>query len=134
MYVHMDQAAKAVKEMGLRAFLSEGIVDLNDPERAAKQLRAAEDANRRIEALKTERITPVFGPHAIYTVSKDSLLRIRELADKKGSLIHLHLSETKREVDDCVVETGLRPAKYLDSIGFLARSEERRVGQRDSGV
>src|SRR5436853_4015551 len=117
----MDQAAKAVEEMGLRAFLSEGIVDLNDPERAAKQLRAAEDANRRIEALKTERITPVFGPHAIYTVSKDSLLRIRELADKKGSLIHLHLSETKREVDDCVVETGLRPAKYLDSIGFLAK-------------
>ncbi|TLZ87425.1 MAG: amidohydrolase [Methanobacteriota archaeon] len=121
MYFHMDQAAKAVKEMGLRAFLSEGIVDLNDPERAAKQLRAAEDANRRIEALKTERITPGFGPHAIYTVSKDSLLRIRELADKKGSLIHLHLSETKREVDDCVVETGLRPAKYLDSIGFLGK-------------
>jgi len=121
MYFHMDQAAKAVEEMGLRAFLSEGIVDLNDPERAAKQLRAAEDANRRIEALKTERITPGFGPHAIYTVSKDSLLRIRELADKKGSLIHLHLSETKREVDDCVVETGLRPAKYLDSIGFLGK-------------
>src|SRR5437899_2000701 len=105
MYFHMDQAAKAVKEMGLRAFLSEGIVDLNDPERAAKQLRTAEETNRRIQALKTERITPVFGPHAIYTVSKDSLLRIRELADKKGSLIHLHLSETKRDVDDCVVET-----------------------------
>src|SRR5256885_1919278 len=64
MYFHMDQAAKAVKEMGLRAFLSEGIVDLNDPERAAKQLRAAEETNRRIQALKTERITPVFGPHA----------------------------------------------------------------------
>ncbi|TLZ57973.1 MAG: amidohydrolase [Methanobacteriota archaeon] len=121
MYFHMEQAAKAVKEMGLRAFLAEGIVDLNDPERAAKQLRTAEEANRRIDAMKTERITPVFGPHAIYTVSKDSLLRIRELADKNGSLIHLHLSETKREVDDCVVENGMRPAKYLDSIGFLAK-------------
>jgi len=121
MYFHMDQAAKAVREMGLRAFLAEGIVDLNDPERAVKQLRTAEDVNRRIEAMKTDRITPVFGPHAIYTVSKDSLLRIRELADKKGSLIHLHLSETKREVDDCVVETGMRPAKYLDSLGFLTK-------------
>jgi len=121
MYFHMDQAAKAVREMGLRAFLAEGIVDMNDPERAAKQLRTAEDVNRRIEALKTDRITPVFGPHAIYTVSKDSLLRIRELADKKGSLIHLHLSETKREVDDCLVETGMRPAKYLDSLGFLTK-------------
>src|SRR2546425_2672346 len=102
MYFHMDAAAKAVKEMGLRAFLAEGIVDLNDAERAAKQLRTADDVNRRIEALKTDRITPVLGPHAIYTVSKDSLLRIREIADKTGSLIHIHLSETKREVDDCV--------------------------------
>jgi len=33
MYFHMDAAAKAVKEMGLRAFLAEGIVDLNDAER-----------------------------------------------------------------------------------------------------
>jgi 5-methylthioadenosine/S-adenosylhomocysteine deaminase len=121
MYFHMDSAAKAVKEMGLRAFLAEGIVDLNDPERAAKQIRAAEDVNRRIEAMKTDRITPVLGPHAIYTVSRDTLLRIRELADKTGSQIHIHLSETKREVDDCLVETGLRPAKYLDSIGFLAK-------------
>jgi len=121
MYFHMDAAAKAVKEMGLRAFLAEGIVDLNDPERAAKQLRTADEVNRRIEALKTDRITPVLGPHAIYTVSKDSLLRIRELADKTGSLIHIHLSETKREVDDCVTQTGVRPAKYLDGLGFLAQ-------------
>src|SRR5947199_10159712 len=55
----------------------------------------------------------------IYTVSKDSLLRIRELADKKESLIHIHLSETKHEVDECLTKTGLRPAKYLQSIGFL---------------
>src|SRR3989441_5371 len=121
MYFHMDAAAKAVKEMGLRAFLAEGIVDLNDPERAAKQLQTAEAVNRRIEAMKTDRITPVLGPHAIYSVSKDTLIRIRELADKTGSLIHVHLSETKREVDDCLVETGMRPAKYLDSIGFLAK-------------
>jgi 5-methylthioadenosine/S-adenosylhomocysteine deaminase len=121
MYFHMDQVAKATRELGLRAFLAEGIVDLNDPERAVKQIRTAEEMNRRIEAMKVDRITPVLGPHAIYTVSKDSLLRIRELADKRGSLIHLHLSETKREVDDCLVETGMRPAKYLDSLGFLAK-------------
>src|SRR5205823_3417304 len=106
---------------GLRAFLAEGIIDLNDPERAVKQIRTAEEMNRRIEGMKVDRITPVFGPHAIYTVSRDSLLRIRELADKRGSLIHLHLSETKREVDDCLVETGMRPVKYLDSLGFLAK-------------
>src|SRR2546428_3874084 len=101
MYFHMDAAAKAVKEMGLRAFLAEGIVDLNDSERAAKQFRAAEEVNRRIEAMKTDRITPQLSPHAIYTISKYSLLPIRELADQTGSVIHIHLSDTERGVDAC---------------------------------
>src|SRR5213596_2243671 len=61
MYFHMDGAAKAVKDMGLRAFLAEGIVDLNDAERAAKQLRTAEEVYRRIEGMKMDRITPVLG-------------------------------------------------------------------------
>src|SRR5437667_5249319 len=91
MYFHMDAAAKAVKEMGLRAFLAEGIVDLNDPERAAKQLQTAEAVNRQIEAMKTDRITPVLGPHAIYSVSKDTLIRIRAAADESGVILHVHL-------------------------------------------
>lgn len=121
MYFHMDHAAKAAKEMGLRAFLAEGIVDLNDPERAEKQIKTAEEINRKIEAMKSDRITPTFGPHAIYTASKDTLLRVRELADRKGSLVHTHLSETRREVDDCIAKTGLRPAAYLNSLGFLTK-------------
>ena len=121
MYFHMDQVAKAVKEMGLRAFLAEGVIDLGIPSRAEEQFKAAEEANRRIEALRSPRITPALGPHAIYTVSETSLLRFREMADKKGYRIHTHLSETKREVDDCVAQHGMRPTAYLDRIGFLAK-------------
>ncbi len=121
MYFHMDQVAKAAKEMGLRAFLAEGVIDLGFPSRAAEQFKAAEEANRKIEALKSSRITPVLGPHAIYTVSEDSLARFRELADRKGYRIHTHLSETKREVDDCMAQHGLRPAQYLDKLGFLSK-------------
>src|SRR5437867_1981759 len=121
MYFHMDGAAKAVKDMGLRAFLAEGIVDLDDPDRAAKQFRAAEEANCKIEDLKTHRIRPAFGPHAIYTVSKDSLLRIRELADKRKSLIHIHLSETKHEVDECLAKTGASSGKREVAVGVRDR-------------
>ena len=121
MYFHMDQVARAAKEMGLRAFLAEGIIDLGIPSRAEAQFKAAEEANRKIEALRSPRITPVLGPHSIYTVSEASLRRCREIADKKGYRIHTHLSETKREVDDSVAQHGLRPAAYLDKIGFLAK-------------
>ena len=121
MYFHMDMVAKAVREMGLRAFLSEGFIDLGFPSRAQEQFRAVDESNRKIEALKSPRITPALGPHAIYTVSEDSLRRFRELADTKGYLIHTHLSETKREVDDCMAQHGLRPAQYLDKLGILAK-------------
>ncbi len=121
MYFHMDQVGRAAKEMGLRAFLAEGIIDLGIPSRAEAQFKAADEANRKIEALRSPRVTPVLGPHTIYTVSEASLVRVREIADKKGYLIHTHLSETKREVDDCVTQHGIRPAAYLDKIGFLAK-------------
>lgn len=121
MYFHMDMVAKAVKEMGLRAFLSEGFIDMGFPSRAQEQFKAVDEANRKIEAMKSPRITPALGPHAIYTVSEDSLLKFRNLADKKGYRIHTHLSETKREVDDCVSQHGMRPAQYLDKLGILAK-------------
>ncbi len=121
MYFHMDMVAKAVKEMGLRAFLAEGFIDLGLPSRAQEQFKAAEEANRKIEALKSPRITPALGPHSIYTVSEDSLHKFRDLADKKGYRIHMHLSETKREVDDCVAQHAMRPAQYLDKLGILAK-------------
>ncbi len=121
MYFHMDQVGKAAKEMGLRAFLAEGIIDLGIPSRAEAQLKAADEANRKIEALKSPRITPALGPHAITTVSEPTWTKVRETADTKGYLVHTHLSETKREVDDCVTQHGARPAAYLDRLGFLAK-------------
>ncbi len=121
MYYFMDHAAKAVKEMGLRAFLSEGFADMNEPDAGEVVLKRVQEVNRKIQALKLERIVPALGPHAIYTVSKESFLAIRELADKTGLLVHTHLAETKREVDDCLSARGMRPAQYLDSLGFLTR-------------
>jgi 5-methylthioadenosine/S-adenosylhomocysteine deaminase len=121
MYFHMDQVGKAVKEMGLRAFLSEGIIDMNDPSAGQEQLKRAQDVNIRNASLRMERIVPTLGPHAIYTVSKETLLAIKDLADRKGYLVHTHLSETKEEVDESLARHAMRPAQYLDSIGFLTK-------------
>ena len=121
MYFQMDQVAKATKEMGLRAFLGEGLIDFNDAAAGQEMLKKVQGVNRKIEALKTARIVPVLAPHAIYTVSKDTLVAMKELADKKGYLLHTHLSETLREVEDCLAKHAMRPAQYLDSLGALVR-------------
>ena len=121
MYFHTDRAAEAVQEMGLRAVLSEGIIDRGDASIGELQLKTAREMIRKIDALRSSRIVPALGPHAIYTVSKETFQAVRDLSDAKGYLVHTHLAETQGEVDDCLARYGVRPARYLDSLGVLSR-------------
>ncbi len=120
MYFHMDMAAKAVQEMGLRAVLSEGFIDLMDRDVSEENLKKTEAVTDKIASLRCSRITPAWGPHAIYTVSSDSLKAMKELSDETGYLIHMHLSETQNEVEDCRAAFGKPPARYLEELGFLS--------------
>jgi 5-methylthioadenosine/S-adenosylhomocysteine deaminase len=118
MYWFWHGTARAVDEMGMRAALSAVFIDFDDPVKAKAQM----EQNAQLFAERTrysDRIIFQLGPHAIYTVSEKSLRWCKKFADEHGLMIHIHLSETQKEVADCVTKHGLRPAKYLDSIGFL---------------
>jgi 5-methylthioadenosine/S-adenosylhomocysteine deaminase len=64
-------------------------------------------------------IVPAIAPHAPYTVSADHLKAVRALSDRTGAPIVIHISETKREVDDSLKDKGASPIDYLNRIGFL---------------
>lgn len=66
----------------------------------------------------SDRIQFILGPHAIYTVSSDSLRWLWDYAARHGLLIHTHLSETQK-VDDCLAAHGKRPVEYLHELGCL---------------
>nr|MCK4491934.1 amidohydrolase family protein [Candidatus Altiarchaeales archaeon] len=66
--------------------------------------------------------TPSLGPHALYTVSDESLGWISDYAEKENLLIHFHLAETQQENKDCVKRYGKRPVQLLDDIGFLGEN------------
>lgn len=119
MYFHMDHAAKAVAEMGIRGVLCEGFIDLFSAERAAKELQKARATVRAIEEMGNARVVPSLGPHAIYTVSEDSLLEMKRWSEESGRLVHIHVSETKAEVDGCRKDHGKTPVEYLDALGLL---------------
>ena len=117
MYWHMPATLKAVEEMGIRAALSSVFIDFGDPAKA-KQFRSRTRKFFR-ENDRHERVIFCLGPHGIYTVSKDSLVWVSEFAREHDLLIHIHVSETRKEIEDCLQENGLRPVEYLESIGFL---------------
>jgi len=117
MYWHLPGTIKAVEESGIRGVLSSVFIDRSNPDKAQEQRKAAERQVK--ESRRTERVRISLGPHAIYTVTEESLRWVKDFSDKHDLLIHLHLSETKKEVDDCIKEHKKRPVEYLDKIGFL---------------
>jgi 5-methylthioadenosine/S-adenosylhomocysteine deaminase len=119
MYFFMDETAKAVKESGLRAYLSHGMIELGDKEKGEKEIMEAFRVMEFVEKLGLERINFLFGPHAPYTCSPEFLKRVRELADKYKKMITIHVSETKTEVENIKAQYGKSPVELLDEIGFL---------------
>jgi 5-methylthioadenosine/S-adenosylhomocysteine deaminase len=116
MYWHLEGAVNAVEESGIRGVMSSVFIDMFGKD--AKEQR--KNAEMQVKASKnSSRVRIALGPHAIYTVTEDSLKWVKDFADQQGLLINIHLSETKKEVDDCVKAHGKRPVEYLDSIGFL---------------
>lgn len=118
MYWHFHGTAKAVEEMGVRASLSGVFIDSFDKNKSSEHVKQ----NKKLfqESKKySNRISFSLGPHAIYTVSKEALQWAKSFADKNDLLLHIHISESKSEVDNCLKQHGLRPFEYLDKIGFL---------------
>lgn len=119
MYFHGEVAAKAVEEMGIRAVLSEVYFDHFNPELGERQAKKMLKGLEKLKEIKSERIVPALGPHAAYTVSGDRLQWVKELADREDLLIHFHLAETKREVEDFKEKHGKKQVPYLEEVGFL---------------
>jgi 5-methylthioadenosine/S-adenosylhomocysteine deaminase len=118
MYWMGDDIGRAVADSGLRAVISSVMIDEGDPEKG-RELRPAalEVLDRLAEAGSL--IEPSFGPHAIYTVSAETLGWMAEVAAERRIPIQIHLSETEQEVADCLEAHGKRPAAFLDELGVL---------------
>ncbi len=119
MYYFEDAIADETSKAGVRGVLGETVIDfpVADNKTNAEAMAYTE---RFINKWKGNTlITPAIAPHAPYTVSEEHLRAIRALSARTGAPVVIHVSETKREVDDSIKAKGARPIDYLDSIGFL---------------
>ncbi|MCX5807718.1 MAG: amidohydrolase [Proteobacteria bacterium] len=119
MYWHWEATAKAVCDMGIRGFISAVFIDMFDTGKGQEQIEQNIKLFELSEKYKPY-VTFTLGPHAIYTVSKESLEWIRDFSEKENILIHMHLSETKEETDFSKERYGLSPTEFLDEIGILS--------------
>ncbi len=116
MYWHPEATARAVADAGIRATVGAPLFDVG---RSAERMRRSALESLDQLAAAGPLVSPALAPHSIYMVSEDSLRWIAALGAEHELPIHIHLSETQKEVEDCIAAHGVRPAHYLDRLGAL---------------
>ncbi len=136
MYFFMDSVAQAVKESGMRALLSYGIIAPQPGEKAQKELAITEKFLTDWHTSAEGRIRVAVGPHAPYTCCDGVWKDATALAIQYNTLIHTHLQETMTEVSDSLKQYHKSPTERLEALGvFQAKTVVAHgVHLRDSDV
>ena len=119
-YFLEDSVGRALAESGMRAVIAQGIIDfpapgVPDPSENVAAATAFIDRWQMENAM----ITPALFCHSPYTCSADTLIRAKDVAYEKKSLLFIHVAETKTEVEQIRQQHGMTPVRYLDSLGIL---------------
>lgn len=114
MYLKMDEVAESVEKYGLRAILTKGLIHPDQ-----NTLEKETDFYKRWHNSADGRIKVMIAPHAVYTNSREELIREMELAKNLDVGIHIHLNESQTEVENSIRENGLSPLEYAHSLGMI---------------
>lgn len=119
MYFFPEASAQAVLQAKMRAAV--GIIAVEFPTSYASD---AEDYLRKgLEARDRFRPEPLLSfcmaPHAPYTVSDRTFEKILTLSDQLEIPIHMHLHETRDEIQESLSQHQLRPLARMQALGLL---------------
>ena len=120
--------AKAVTEAGIRAKLAKSVMDCGEGLPPAWQHSADEELAKEEEDLKKYhntadgRVQVWFGIRTIFNATDELILRSKELADKYGVGVHMHIAEAKSEVEYAKETRGCTTVTHLNNLGFLDKN------------
>ena len=120
MYYYPDTIAEVVEQCGMRALVSATVIDQRSPdaEDASDSIRKGGGFIERWQG-RHPRITPIFGPHANYTLNAEQLAETRKVAMEYGVPISIHLSESPYELQYSKDTYGMTSIEMFESIGFF---------------
>jgi 5-methylthioadenosine/S-adenosylhomocysteine deaminase len=120
MYYYPDVIASVVEDCGLRAYVAATVIDQRSPdaESAADSLDKGQGFVARWKG-RNSRITPIWGPHANYTLNAEQLAATRAAADAAGVPVSIHMAESPFELEYSKQTFGTTSIEFFESIGFL---------------
>ncbi len=117
MQMNIHQTTRAVKESGMRAVISRGLIGSGNDE--AGQMRLRQAYEERDAAADCERLSFMLAPHAPYTCDEGFMRIVSEEAKKNHMGIHVHLSESESEIEQIKEKYGCSPIEMADRNGLF---------------
>jgi 5-methylthioadenosine/S-adenosylhomocysteine deaminase len=119
MYFFPDASLEAALACGLRS--AQGMIAFEFP--SAYGADAADYLRKGLEVRDRYADEPLvsfcLAPHAPYTVADDTFRKIATLAAELDVPVHVHLHETRGEVERSLAEHGVRPLERLARLGLV---------------
>ncbi len=120
MYFFGEARAKAVLETGINANLSMGILCLDDSSfEKAPMVQETKDLFQQYHNANAGQLKVDVGLHAEYTSNAKIARAVGEYAKEIGANVHIHLSETNKETQECIARHGKTPTAYFNDLGLF---------------
>jgi 5-methylthioadenosine/S-adenosylhomocysteine deaminase len=124
----VDGMGRAVDALGLRGILVRSTMDMGEglPERWRESTDVALEAQlanfERWHGAAGGRIRVWFGLRTIFNNSDALIVRTKELADRFGVGVHMHVAEIQEEVEFARATRGATTVEHLNRLGVLDRN------------
>ena len=127
MYFFPETTAEVLDQAGMRGMVAKPFMDFVMPDEKHLGVNPIPGRAERFKQFHEKyanhsRIRPVLGPHAPYTCSDELMKQMIDLSKEFHVPIHMHVSETRGEVEESIKKYGKRPVKRLHDLGMLNKN------------
>lgn len=114
----LQTIGQAVLDVGLRASLSYEVSDRDGPEVSRQGIEENIAFIKTCQKDENSLLTGLFGLHASFTLSDQTLIRCRKAIEGLSTGFHIHTAEGLEDVADSLNRSGLRVVERLDQFGI----------------
>ena len=119
MYFFPAVTGDVLTNAGLRGLIGGPVSDAALPSHEDAESALAELDQLLSQNNEEDLVQYAIATHSVYLCSQETLQRASELAERRKGRLHIHVSETRKEVADCKEKNGMYPVEYLNSIDFI---------------
>ena len=121
MYYFSENVLQAADEGGIKINFSRGIQSFDENEDPNENFRFTElkELYKNYHNSSHSRIKIDMCIHAEYTSNANIIRAVGEFAGVNGLINHTHISETKKEHDECIARHNMTPVEWFNSHGFF---------------